>query len=769
MNPIDAHRIPEEVNYLGELFMPASITPLLLLSILDFFDRESIISIVERERLGPGVDSLKSQILNELIGHFFSHEVKEDAVIESPELLENIASVPAGRNFVEGLLRILIPKQFPEYSAVAVSNGWQRYLGTYKDALNRVTTLGRKQGIEPINTLSRNVPDLFNMGKMTAFQNFYNGAGKELLRIDEIDDSGNTLIEKIEPRNNNKQVAVFFTLHPLEKHLVQQLQNSSEIITIDDTVKVNALDLPLMYQQASEIGYLDEEVDALLAILKARGMADQHKMRGAEYLYLVETSINFTDLKNKLKGIEDDVTIAEANGFVYQCSDLTSARVLIDTLGIEDNEVQKDELRQHLNSVETHLYNQCAEWLKTELDDLRQKINALETLHLQVPSVLEQQTGHPTTEFSTILFHSIQPKVKSAYTNISDEIQKYQEQINETCDREVQTYESDKIPRVAIEIASRLQNTSVRIDTHIEQLNQQRVDAQELHRLFGHWRVLASETENCNQLMVDSRKDSTVNNLIERLNTAQRCIRQHLADNELTLKDVLGSHEYFKQQIDEINSDFTQILTGKKDRFIDYQSRIAEHIGRLPSEPTPHVEFNPLDSEGSYRKVRENAVVKLKSVIKDVLAENKKRQRELLKPIKVFKVPEGLRTKAIQLRKNLEELAGKCQQIRLKFTVEAVDVNLSEWVDQIDTMLQEGQVLSERRRQIESELDKLVPEPSPKAQRLRNELAAQQETDFTELIVRLLGNKTFNSTVDILESLEELYQANLVNLTVHRK
>ncbi len=768
LNPIDAHRIPEDVSYLGELFMPASITPLLLLSILDFFDRESIISIVERERLGPGVDSLKSQILNELIGYFFSHEVKEDTVIESSELLENFASVPAGRNFVESLLRILIPKQFPEYSAVAVSNGWQRYLGTYKDALSRITTLGRKQGIDPIKTLSRSVPDLFNMGQMTAFQNFYNGAGQKLLRIDEIDDSGNTLVEKVEPRNNNKQVGVYFTPHPLEKHLVQQLQNSSETITID-ALKVNALDLPTMYQQASEIGYLDEEVDMLLAILKARGIADQRQVRGAEYLYLVETSINFADLKNKLKRIEDNVTLAEANGFVYQCNDLPSARMLTSTIGIENDEVQKDELRQNLNSVETNLNNKCAEWLKTEHENLRQKINALETLHLQVPPVLEQQTGHPTTEFSTILFHSVQPKAKSAYTKISDKIRKIQAQVKETCDHEVQMYESGKTPRVAIEIASRLQKAAVRFDTQIEKLNQQRVDAQELYHLFRHWRVLASETENNKQLMVDSQTDSAVMNLIERLNTAQRDIRQHLADNGLTLKDVLGSHEHFKKQIDEINSEFTQILTGKKDRFIDYQSQIAKHLRRLPSESPQLVEFNPLGSEGCYRKVRENAVGKLRSVIKDVLSENKDRQRELLKPIKVFNVPEELRTKAIQLRKNLEELAEECQRISLEFAVEAVDQDLSEWVDQIISTLQEGQVLSETRRQIERELDALVPEPSPRAQRLRNELAAQQETDFTELIVHLLGNETFNSTVDILESLEELYQANLVNLTVHRK
>ena len=66
------------------------------------------------------------------------------------------------------------------------------------------------------------------MGQMTAFQNFYKDGGQNLLRIDEINNSGNTLTKGIEPRKNNKRVAVYFTPHPLEKRLLEQLQKTSE-------------------------------------------------------------------------------------------------------------------------------------------------------------------------------------------------------------------------------------------------------------------------------------------------------------------------------------------------------------------------------------------------------------------------------------------------------------------------------------------------------------------------------------------------------------
>ena len=106
MNPIDSQKIPADLIYLGELFMPRSITPLLLLSILDFFDQESIISIVERERLSSEVEPLKAYILNELIGYFFSPDLKDETVIESLDISADFASVPTGRKFVEDLLRI---------------------------------------------------------------------------------------------------------------------------------------------------------------------------------------------------------------------------------------------------------------------------------------------------------------------------------------------------------------------------------------------------------------------------------------------------------------------------------------------------------------------------------------------------------------------------------------------------------------------------------------------------------------------------------------
>ena len=758
--PINPQKIPEDIGKLGELFLPQSITPLLLLSILDFFDNASTAAIVERENQKTEVNFLKERILNELVGYFFSPEVKAETVFDSPELSTDFASVPAGKTFVERALQILIPKQFPDYSAIATSAQWKRYLDAYSLALSKAPTLGVKRGIEPLATSNPRVPELFSLSGVSAFRNFYSVLGRELLRVE------NNLGNQIDVTSKNVQVAVYFTLHPLEENFVELLQDSRQTVEVDSK-PVNAVESRAVYQYARELGYLNDEIDALISILKARGIADTRTVAGTEYLYLVEKFINFAELETKLNDLEQSVKLAEAKGFEYHCSALSSAQMLAGTLGIQDNEVQKDELRQHLNSAEARLKHQCSEWLTTEHNSLGKKIHALETLlqvHVKVPLVLDQATGHPLTEFSQILFQSVQPDIKSAYTKIAQEIRGIQAKIQETCDREIRSYESNRTLQNAIETANRLQTHRSKVEADRKRLEQTAGIARKLSNLFEHWRALASQIEDDKQLMVDSTEDAVVQNLIERLDAVQREIRQHLADKRMDLTDVLSSHEHFKTQVSGLKAEFTQFLEGKKDAFIAYQTDIAKRLQDVPAA-SPGVVFNPIETEGCYRKARENAVETLKEVIDRVLGESEQRRLELLKPIKVFNVPESLKTEAIRLSGDLEQLANEFQGIRAEFTAEDVDRKLGEWVEGLVSKLEACRAIAERRKEIERALDELAPELSAKAERLRSELKPTE--DFTELIVRLLSDGSFNSTKEILEALEELYQANLVNLKVH--
>ncbi|MDE0397486.1 MAG: hypothetical protein OXL96_06775 [Candidatus Poribacteria bacterium] len=744
--PIDSQRIPKEIMRLGDLFSPKSVTPLLLLSILDFFDKESTTSRVKGAEQEIQAESLTTDIKGELIRYFFSREVKESAVSSAADL----ATVPAGRGFIEDVLKNLIPKRFPHYHAVATAKGWENQLGKYRDALGKFPTLGIRRGKTP----TKDGPKLFNMGQV-AFDNLISGVARDLLKVEQ--DS-----------NRRGEPNIYFVLHPFEELVLERLENSDDTLTVDGKL-ANSIQLPKVYEKAKQIGYLDEEVERLMEILKARGMVDIKRDGGIDYLYLVETSINFAELQAKLANLEEIVALANSKGFQYQCDNLSTAQGLVVTLGIQNDEVMKDTLRQELNSADTNLKNECAKWIGKGQNDLKQKIHELGTLRCEVPAILKQPTGHPLTEFSHILFQSIRPDVETAYTKINEHIQKMQTQVNDACNKEIRVYQADMTPKSAIETAERLRTAWTQTDEKINQIRQDAKNAEQLFSYFERWRVLAGQVEREIQLMTESKEYAAVQNLIERFNDVQRNIRQHLADSRLSLNEVLGNHEHFKKQIESINAEFHQLLTQKEDTFIAYQSKIEEQLQRLPDNSLQLVDFNPIDADGCYRRVRENAVTVLERVVDGVRKESEMRKRELLKPIEVFTVvPESLKNEAEQLYEDIEELVNEFQDIRHSFTPEAVNhEKLSEWVEQLLSKLETGRNISDRRKQLERKLDTLVPNPSEKAQMLQE--ALKDQIDFTELIVQLLSEDVFHSTKEILECLEELYQANLVNLIVHKK
>ena len=82
--------------------------------------------------------------------------------------------------------------------------------------------------------------------------------------------------------------------------------------------------LPTIYKQASELGYLDEEIDALIDILKARGIADTHESSGMQHLYRIKSGRPFSYLEDRLKNLEKVLSLADSKGFKSQSVDLSS-------------------------------------------------------------------------------------------------------------------------------------------------------------------------------------------------------------------------------------------------------------------------------------------------------------------------------------------------------------------------------------------------------------------------------------------------------------
>ncbi len=738
--PIDAQRVPEDIGKLGELFLPEFITPLLLLSILDFFDDDSIVSMVESAKQEAEVGFLKERIRNELIHYFFSPEIKAEAHFDPVELFTDFQSVTAGKDFVENVLRILIPKQFPDYSAVATAAQWKRYLDAYKLALSNIPTLAIRRGIEPMAMVNSDVPGHFGLSSISAFRNFNNVVGRELLRFE--DRTG----RQVEVTSKQEQVNVLFTLHRFEKRLVEQLEASSTTIIVDGEV-VNAITLPFVHEYAAKLGYAKDEINELVDILNTRGIIKTKSEIGMEHLYIADVSINFSELEAKLSNIEDVIKLAESKGFDYQYEVLTSVRNLIQTGGIENDEVQKEELRQKLNSTERNFEQYCRNMIITEQNCLEQQITELERLRLPVPTVLEQQTDYPPVDFSQILFDDIQNHVKRAYVSLSDEITKIQSKVRDMVDREVETYESDQTLFKAIETADRLKSERIKVDTQIKNLSKRQNDTEELFQLFDPWRQLARQCHNDKRSMENSREDMEVGNLIDRLNDVVGEIRQHLSEKRQNLKDILSNSEHFKLKIDSINSEFGTYEKGKENEFIKYQDNLENLLRKLLEKPHIGVSWNPADQDGCYRDTRQKVVEKL---LREVIGEARRQidslNRDLRQPIDILAVPGELKDESVALRQDLQTCDKKFLAVRSELTIEQVDTELGNWVSTLISLGEDGRAYLKRWEKINEDMQRFRSALSQTAQRLH------------DAVNPLIEDGTFPSARAIVECLEELYE-----------
>ena len=768
---IDKLEIPRDIGKLGDLFLPESVTPSLLLSMLDFFDKETTIAQIKELKQEVQVELLKSRIRDQLISYFFSAEVKESAVSQQADL----AQVSAGKDFVERSLGVLIREKFKSYRAVAISHQWKKNLGIYIQALKDVKSLGVRRGEEPIKMIGREVPGRFNVGQHTTFSNtFYpDGILRDLLLVNELDANGKTVAEGVEVKNNQSPVAIYFKLHDMEERILKTLEESVESIIVDGK-RTEAMKCHEIFQQELRLGYLNDEIEELIKVLTARGLVDQKLHQGIDFLYRVETEINFAELQSKFKRLEKLTSLAKLKGFTPKweegCS-LDEVHRDFQKTGLECDEVLKDSLRQKLRQIENGFNVQCTTWLNTEKERVNQKRYEIEPLRLDTPRVLDETTGHSLTEFSTILFNDIRSGVKKAYTAIADRVSVLQNEVTNTLNGKLKNYMEDRRLETAIDVAAQLNDFSGVIDTKIDGLRTSRKETEQRYTFFEKWRTLARQVESNRLTMSEAQASDAVKNLIDRLDDVQQQTKRHLANQTLSLSEVLENHEHFAKRFSEIKNEYDQITANRRDEFIKFQGTIETELGKLLD--TPHIgePYNPSDEDGAYRRVRAKAVEKIReSFIKRAIQRIAEIKNELMKPIEVFDVKPNVKNDAIALQKKISVLETQISRIDQELKPNGVEEQLPDFVQSLLIMRKESTELMDQWEDIQGQLRCDKSELSPKARVLLDLIETNTDKDFTELIIALRqsGDEMFGSTAEIIKSLEELYQHNWLNIKVSR-
>ncbi len=765
-HPFDTQQVPGSIGKLADVFLPDRVTPLLLLEMLDFFDTTGAKVKVNELKLDVQVKMLRDQMLNELINFMFSEVMKRELVDQRPSL----GQIPIGKGLIERAFSIIIRERYPEYQSVAISHQWVNMLERYRQVLVNQESLGIRRGHEPLQIRNAEVPGLFNVSSHTTFRNTYYPGGvlRHLLSIDELDANGRVVTTGIESSNNDKQVGVLFTQHPLEREILQRLEETTQTIPGRELKAIKKNDV---FTSAEPRGYLPEEVNQLIKVLAARGLVDEEDYQGVTYLYLQNTEISLTEL---MRGVEElEVLDAKARelDFVPEWQSTHrpgNLRQRLDDPDIQYDEIAKDHLRRDIHEAKQDLQSSATQWLTKGFDSLRTHESSTGVLTMEVPKILEQATGHPITDFSGLLFTDIRRQVLSQYHKFNEQVSKLQGRIRDCIITERKSYEQEKSLLNAIVTAGRLSQHLAKLKTDAETLRQSQSSISTLHIGYQKWRDLARQIEEYRLMLVELAENEGIKALLTRLDAEQTSIKMHLADRGQTLAQVLDAHEHFRTRVRAIFEEFDEFAKNREQRFLAYQGEVHDQLKKVMSTTPQSVVYNRSDDEGVYREVNERAANSLRSICDMALDAFAKVRMSLLKPLEVFQVEAEIRAEAQSLREDVSVAKQNIQRIQSEITPDRIRTNLAAWVNQLQQERENSEILSQRHERIIERLRSTKEQLSTPAQTLLQEIEKGKHKDLTELIIflRASDGSTFGSASQIVSLLEELYQHHWINIHI---
>ncbi len=244
---------------IGKIVSPFKLTPLLLLTL------HEVINEKRRARQIPKAD-------DQLVQYQFQPALLDNALMELLRPEVGAAFDAAGARLVEVVIGQLLEARYGDdyHTLIAVGN-WQSSIQKYINALHRLPSWPEKQGQMNVEGLKEDIADLFTLT--------HTGLDSFMANFPD-------LIEPVRDFPTRRQAkqgatgAVRFRLHPLEAQIRAWLQASPDTTKVKSAGKTYTLHrLPIgrVYAQATELGYKEEEVDALLDVMEARGLIERDR------------------------------------------------------------------------------------------------------------------------------------------------------------------------------------------------------------------------------------------------------------------------------------------------------------------------------------------------------------------------------------------------------------------------------------------------------------------------------------------------------------
>lgn len=724
LNLIQYSKLDINIPYLARFFSMDKISPMFMLSLLNYLDKESK-NIPTHEIEG------EMKIFTERLITYSNQMLLSN-------ILRETSKVPlkfVGEKLIEEIFNNLCKKLFPEYKTFITSYKWQLSFKSYLTAL-RDERIGLRvaRGRISFRRSSLEIANIFGVVSVLAFKTFANSI-RHVLRV-EVD---------------KEYIKLKFLYHPLEEKILDWIRSSTNRIQKKESI------LPCLYyadifENAKKLGYEIDEIAMAIDLLKNRKHIYFDKEEKLFYEVPVSIEEKKDDLIKKINDLQEYVKELKDTGLgfddsIYEEKISKLTKRVEKTENEEDCEIIQEEINVQFKFINGFIHDRTGK-ITSDLSDINRRIQSI-ILHGTPKSLTKDiESNVPWVSDLNELRNMILNKYNISLKNLN----KLALPLNNL----LETWHGE---RFGVKDFINFYKSYIELKNKIEDCFEEIEISKNYFSKFENWSELLrkvgnvfSDAQVCNEMY----KNPVFLKELEKIFT---CINVNFEDKKL---ESLVDYEIFSIEIEKVGKNLEDWKRIQRQTFNSEKERYQEKLQVIQiSERMLRTTFDPYDPSGSFERLHKEVYEKCKEKLGDITENLKYFESEILYSINILdqdlselkedvdKIKKQFRSIKkqflIEIIKNIEEFDSFCNQIK----------QLNENVTNIEKNLR-GVITVKRATIEEEEILQIIKDPNGE--------------DLKNVIIKFAEKnpERFNLS-SILKVIENLFKKNQIRMKIFKR
>lgn len=725
--------LPNDIKQLQEYMHPSRVTPLLMLSLVDYIDRwmreKDVEPTVEEQGL---LNHFKERLINHCILKLFNADIA--STIDGVELGQG--RLLNGARLVNRLFVALCDRIWPDYATFIVQ---ARYNEIIDDYIKAFQGLSRKQrrGNAPISGTKEQLSRRFGYQSHATFETRARSDLAHLINI--ISWHG---------RDQDSRGHIELKLHPLEVQFLEAFRQSSNRQEFDGK-EVPAMSQKQLLKIGSAQGYRFEEVTIALKLLGARGYVRLNSDKKLIVLASDTRSLKQieSDLQNLLGLSKKFANLLKSNDGAKQFVDeLTGLKENLNANATDDELSEIDYRVQQIQGGVGQFVEVYQREFRLELLNIRDHVRDIQSdlSRVQFSDSVVGTLGFvmPLNELRLRL-DSNRKLLNQNLVDYGNQCRTFREELEKL------TVNSD-----FESLASRVNQLQIQL----EGVEEKKTNVLSYFNAFQDWKMFNTRATNLfDQLgtFPDLRRQLTeevVPHILEVFNRRKECA-------------LVEDYEIFDKKLKVIEADLLQMRQSGQEAFandrVRYEAFLRDELG--VEKVVLHATYSFDDHQASYESLYEQVREKIETRSNTLKQRINEIHANLLKVTKIQELKDGQQT---------TDLHGRYDTIKTlaEDLLSDISIDTIREMETFKLVCEQFKVRMTEAGELITALEDLV-RPLPIAadeQQLLNQITPRQATDLTEILVNLLDSEESADTEKLLNQLESLYRKNWVKISITR-